>query len=673
MDKTQRESIALSLDAEKAFDSVRWDYLFWAMERFGFGDPFIQLIKNLYYLPSARIKINGSLTGVVDLQRGCRQGCPLSPALFALFIEPLAQAIREDEQIKGIWIRNTEYKIGLYADDILLTLTDPERSLPKLWLKMQMFGELSGYKINIQKTQSITYNYVPTTKIKSMSKFNWNNKIIKYLGIKIPKTLTEIYELNYSPITRELKENIQRWSLLPLDLYNRIDLIKMNILPPLLFLFQSIPVHIPVKQFALWNRMISGFIWKGRKPRVRYITLQLPRERGGLSLPNLENYFKAAQLRYLIYWCDPSYEAKWKYLDVTQLKVPLQTILGDKKLYLEQKNNLNEWTKTPLKIWFDECESLKSGASIKQLRWVTHDKEFIPAQTDRRYTTWLIRGIGPFCSLSGKGLHRFEKLRDTYGLENQDFFRYLQVRSYFNSNIRTTEENSEGLVPLIKEAYEGQIKNKLIAKLYRNLQSLKDQSTDYIKIKWEMEAKINISEDSWLNICRTQMESISSGYWREFIWKNFIRFFITPKIKYKQKGQPTDGYCWRNCGENMADHFHIFWKCPIIQPYWNEMVESIYLVTGFKLNLDFCTVYLGDIPSTVPLKDKYLINILLGAGKKALTRKWLEKEPPTKKDWIGIMEEIYRMEKLTSLLNLKMDQFYKNWRKWERFVEEGNS
>lgn len=228
MDKTQRESIALSLDAEKAFDSVRWDYLFLAMERFGFGDPFIQLIKNLYYLPSARIKINGSLTGVVDLQRGCRQGCPLSPALFALFIEPLAQAIREDEQIKGIWIRNTEYKTGLYADDILLTLTDPERSLPKLWLKMQMFGELSGYKINIQKSQSITYNYVPTTKIKSMSKFNWNNKIIKYLGIKIPKTLTEIYELNYSPITRELKENIQRWSLLPLDLYNRIDLTKSH-------------------------------------------------------------------------------------------------------------------------------------------------------------------------------------------------------------------------------------------------------------------------------------------------------------------------------------------------------------------------------------------------------------------------------------------------------------
>lgn len=74
------------------------------------------------------------------------------------------------------------------------------------------------------------------------------------------------------------------------------------------------------------------------------------------------------------------------------------------------------------------------------------------------------------------------------------FFRYLQVRSYFNSNIKTTEEHSGGLVSLIIEAYKGKIKNKLIAKLYQNLQSLKDQSTNYIKIKWEMEAKVNISK-----------------------------------------------------------------------------------------------------------------------------------------------------------------------------------
>lgn len=82
--------------------------------------------------------------------------------------------------------------------------------------------------------------------------------------------------------------------------------------------------------------------------------MQLPKEHGGLSLPDLQSYFKAAQLQYLIYWCDLSYEEKLKYLDKTQSKLPLNAILGDIFFYLEQKNYYNEWTKTPLKIWFDE-------------------------------------------------------------------------------------------------------------------------------------------------------------------------------------------------------------------------------------------------------------------------------------------------------------------------------
>ena len=81
--KGTQSAVLLSLDAEKAFDSVGWDFLFQVMEIFGFSDS---LYNSLYSSPTARIKVNGSLSN----QRGCRQGCPLSPLPFNFCIEPLA-------------------------------------------------------------------------------------------------------------------------------------------------------------------------------------------------------------------------------------------------------------------------------------------------------------------------------------------------------------------------------------------------------------------------------------------------------------------------------------------------------------------------------------------------------------------------------------------------------
>lgn len=162
MDHIQRnkiKAIVISVDAEKASDLVNWDFLYRVLQKFGLHDTIIKTIQALYNKPTARIKVNGYLSNSFTLERGSRQSFAWSPLFFALYLEPLARYIRQNAGIKGITIQGTEHKLACYADDILIHLGQPTNSLPKLMQSFEQYGQLSRYKINIGKTQLLTYNY----------------------------------------------------------------------------------------------------------------------------------------------------------------------------------------------------------------------------------------------------------------------------------------------------------------------------------------------------------------------------------------------------------------------------------------------------------------------------------------------------------------------------------
>lgn len=136
------------MDAEKAFDSVEWDYLWEVLRRLGFGPKFIHWIRMLYGRPRARVHTNTWVSEPFPLYRGTRQGCPLSPSLFALALEPLVISVREFQEIRGLAVGKLEEKISLYAIDALLYLNNVGSSLLAALETFEVFGKFSGVRIN---------------------------------------------------------------------------------------------------------------------------------------------------------------------------------------------------------------------------------------------------------------------------------------------------------------------------------------------------------------------------------------------------------------------------------------------------------------------------------------------------------------------------------------------
>lgn len=126
----QHAEVLISLDAEKAFDRVKWDFLFVVLEKLELGDNFITWVKLLYQSPLTSVWTNSFRSPYFPLQWGTRRGCPLSPLLFVLVIEPLAIALRSLKDYEGIYRGEVENRVSLYADDLLLYVTNPYESIP---------------------------------------------------------------------------------------------------------------------------------------------------------------------------------------------------------------------------------------------------------------------------------------------------------------------------------------------------------------------------------------------------------------------------------------------------------------------------------------------------------------------------------------------------------------
>jgi hypothetical protein len=309
------ESILVSLDAKKAFDSVSHKYIEVTLRKYGFGEEFINCFKTLYKDLTAKILINGHMSIMIKILKGVKQGDALSCALFIICIDPLLRNINKDVTIKKIDLElpitheKVDYKAGCYADDVDVACGADQASIQGIFKQYEKLTKKSGLELNADKTEIIALHTERTLHYE----VQYNGQIVKISTMKEMKICgiwyctdkEREYELNITEKIKKLEHKIKLWRSRNLTFEGKILIIKTFGLSQLIYNLQVQGINdSSIKQI---ERIIFGFIWLNSRSekekgidRIKRSILKNETAEGGLNVTDVECLNRALKLRQYI-------------------------------------------------------------------------------------------------------------------------------------------------------------------------------------------------------------------------------------------------------------------------------------------------------------------------------------------------------------------------------------
>ena len=579
----------LCIDFEKAFDTISPTYIIKAFESFGFGEKYLKWIEVLLAERNSCIQNGGYLSENFMMERGVRQGCPVSPLLFAIAVEILARKISQDGKIKGIDLPyNYTIKILQYADDTTLfarNIIDIREILSRL----KEFASISGLNLNISKSVCMPFgfNHRYSEAIEGIQQVDK----VKLLGVFFSSKVSACnMEENWIDKIDKIEKIIRNWSRRNISIMGKIHILKVFGISTLVHIMQSIT--LPPKIISSINRIFFKFIWKkkynNRKAfeKVKRRTMCASYSTGGLNMidiQKMQDSFILNKTRDLLI----GDMERWKAVPLCILKS-----VGGRGAYLSSSKPVNfkgmERIKSPfwkqsLQLWLKNAYNDNINIPIlKQPLFnnvnITYNKQtiFLPSCIERNImfvqdVWWENRLLS---------LQEYQELFGDYPRAYLDYTLIYNALKNLIINENIDNESNDDHTPLFQQAEIESLNRKKIYEL-TNV-----QEEPFIHNLWLRRYKVDLADGYW-NIA---IDCTKETRLRVLHWKILHNIWPTNILLKKMNIKNSENCSW--CGvTDYTEHF--FFTCKVVKTFWKHIKAQINIELGVKIDLEEKTVMTG--------------------------------------------------------------------------------